>query len=140
MISTLRHDGLLSNVAFKFNLRRYTSAPKYDEMPRGKWMFEQSAQNTITVSRMIFTQEINEAFEQLEEGNDNAMKDIWQKQVDQIAGLIEAGAYTRPSVSSTWAISDTKYTLNTPSYPPIPPEHPLNNPSMHPLFHGNSLR
>ena len=42
------------------------SAPKYDEMPRVKWMFEQSAQNKITVSRMIFTQEINEAFDQLE--------------------------------------------------------------------------
>ena len=56
-----------------------TSLPKYDEMPRQKWMFEQSAQNTITVSRMIFTQEINEAFDQLEEGNDNAIKDMWQK-------------------------------------------------------------
>ena len=66
-----------------------TSLPKYDEMPRQKWMFEQSAQNTITVSRMIFTQEINEAFDQLEEGNDGAIKDMWQKQVDQLAGLIE---------------------------------------------------
>ena len=65
------------------------SLPKYDEMPRQKWMFEQSAQNTITVSRMIFTQEINEAFDQLEEGNDGAIKDMWQKQVDQLAGLIE---------------------------------------------------
>ena len=45
-----------------------TSLPVH-EMPRQKWMFEQSAQNTITVSRMIFTQEINEAFDQLEEGN-----------------------------------------------------------------------
>ena len=66
-----------------------TSLPKYDEMPRQQWMFQQSAQNTITVSRMIFTQEINEAFDQLEEGNDNAIKDMWQKQVDQLAGLIE---------------------------------------------------
>ena len=66
-----------------------TSLPKYDEMPRQQWMFQQSAQNTITVSRMIFTQEINEAFDQLEEGNDNAIKDMWQKQVDQLAGIIE---------------------------------------------------
>ena len=65
------------------------SLPKYDELPRQKWMFEQSAQNTITVSRMIFTQEINEAFDQLEEGNDGAIKDMWQKQIDQLAGLIE---------------------------------------------------
>jgi len=26
---------------------------------------------------------------------------------------LEAGAYTRPHFSSTWAVSDTKYTLNT---------------------------
>jgi len=29
---------------------------------------------------------------------------------------LEPGAYTRPLLSSTWAISDTKYTLNTPRY------------------------
>eukprot|EP00227_Mantoniella_beaufortii_P011774 CAMPEP_0197579874 /NCGR_PEP_ID=MMETSP1326-20131121/3768_1 /TAXON_ID=1155430 /ORGANISM="Genus nov. species nov., Strain RCC2288" /LENGTH=4505 /DNA_ID=CAMNT_0043143449 /DNA_START=243 /DNA_END=13760 /DNA_ORIENTATION=+ len=66
------------------------SLPKYDEVPRTTWMFGQSAQNTITVSRMIFTQEINEAFEQLEEGNDNAIKDMWQKQVDQLVGIIDS--------------------------------------------------
>ena len=37
---------------------------------------------------MIFTQEINEVFDQLEEGNDNAIKDM-VKQADQLAGLIE---------------------------------------------------
>mmetsp|Transcript_25005 Transcript_25005/g.85566 ORF Transcript_25005/g.85566 Transcript_25005/m.85566 type:complete len:4525 (+) Transcript_25005:136-13710(+) len=62
--------------------------PKYDDMPRVKWMFEQSAQNTITASRTVFTQEINEAFEQLEEGNDNALKDCKDKQDDQLKGLI----------------------------------------------------
>jgi dynein heavy chain len=65
-----------------------TSLPRYDEVPRVKWMFEQSAQNTITVSRMIFTQEINDAFDQLEEGNDGAIKDMWQKQIDQLAAII----------------------------------------------------
>ena len=63
--------------------------PKYDELPRTKWMLEGSAQNTIVVTRVIFTQEINESFDQLEDGNDNAIKDCWQKQVDQLAGIIE---------------------------------------------------
>ena len=66
------------------------SVPKYDQMPRTKWMFEQSAQNTITVSRLIFTQEVNEAFDRLEDGDDNAMKDLLQKQLDQLKGIIEA--------------------------------------------------
>ena len=39
-----------------------------------------------------------------------------------------AGAYTRPLFGSTSAVSDTKYTLDTPYYPPKPTEHPLNNP------------
>jgi hypothetical protein len=52
----------------------------------------------------------------------------------------EAGAYTRPLFSSTCAVSDTKYTLNTPKYPLTPPKHPLNNPGMHPLSHRKRSR
>ncbi len=37
-------------------------------MPRNQWIFKFSAQNTIVVSRTFFTQEVNEAFEELEEG------------------------------------------------------------------------
>lgn len=40
----------------------------YDDMPRTQWIFKYSAQNTIVVSRTFFTQEVNEAFEELEEG------------------------------------------------------------------------
>jgi len=45
------------------------------------------------------------------------------------AGGSSAGAYTRPLLSSTRAISDTKHTLTTPYYPLTPPKrpHPLNN-------------
>jgi len=46
----------------------------YDEKPRGKWIFEYSAQNTIVVSRTYFTADINAAFEDLEEGNEDALK------------------------------------------------------------------
>jgi dynein heavy chain, axonemal len=42
--------------------------PGYDEMPRTQWLYKHSAQNTIVVSRTFFTQEVNEAFEELEEG------------------------------------------------------------------------
>eukprot|EP00983_Pelagomonas_calceolata_P123842 1161047-Pelagomonas_calceolata.AAC.27 len=40
----------------------------YDDMPRTQWIFKYSAQNTIVVTRTFFTQEVNEAFEELEEG------------------------------------------------------------------------
>lgn len=31
--------------------------PTYDDRPRTKWIFENSVQNTIVVSRLFFTQE-----------------------------------------------------------------------------------
>jgi dynein heavy chain, axonemal len=42
--------------------------PTYDEIPRTQWIYKYSAQNTIVVSRTFFTQEVNDAFEELEEG------------------------------------------------------------------------
>ncbi len=42
--------------------------PTYDDMPRTQWIYKYSAQNTIVVTRTFFTQEVNEAFEELEEG------------------------------------------------------------------------
>jgi len=60
----------------------------YDEKPRAKWLFDQSAQNTVMVTRVFYTQEMNEAFEQLEEGNDNALKDFVQKQMNFLLDLI----------------------------------------------------
>ena len=32
--------------------------PTYDEKPRIKWIFENSVQNTVVVSRLFFTQEV----------------------------------------------------------------------------------
>jgi hypothetical protein len=63
--------------------------PLYDEKPRHKWIFDQSVQNTVVVSRVAYTQEVNAAFDALEEGNENALKDVYQKQVAQIAALVE---------------------------------------------------
>jgi dynein heavy chain, axonemal len=49
--------------------------PAYDTMKRAtEWIYEFSAQNTIVVSRTFFTQEVNEAFDELEEGNEDALK------------------------------------------------------------------
>lgn len=54
--------------------------PAYDNMKRAsEWIYEFSAQNTIVVSRTFFTQEVNEAFEELEEGNEDALK-VWNCQ------------------------------------------------------------
>ncbi|KAF6251999.1 flagellar outer dynein arm heavy chain beta [Scenedesmus sp. NREL 46B-D3] len=53
------------------------------------WIFKYSAQNTVVVSRTFFTQEVNEAFDELEEGNEEALKTEYERQVNQLVGLIE---------------------------------------------------
>ena len=63
--------------------------PPYEEMPRTSWIFKWSAQNTIVVSRTFFTQEVNEAFDELEEGNEDALKNEYDKQVAQLSDLID---------------------------------------------------
>lgn len=62
--------------------------PTYDEKPRTEWLFKPSAQNTIVVSRLFFTQEINAAFDDMEEGNEDALKLEFDRQIGQLADLI----------------------------------------------------
>lgn len=63
--------------------------PTYDEKPRTKWIFDNSVQSTVTVSRLFFTHEVNEAFEELEDGNEDALKLVLEKQKAQLSDLIE---------------------------------------------------
>ena len=48
--------------------------PTYHRRPRSKWIFDYSCQNTIVVSRLYFTAAVDEAFNDMEEGNENALK------------------------------------------------------------------
>ena len=65
-------DSMRSALSHEFK----AAIPAYDEKPRTKWIFDYSVQNTIMVSRTFFTQDVNEAFEELEEGNEDALKVI----------------------------------------------------------------
>ena len=86
-------ESWLQNVvdAMRNGLRKefVASMLTYDAHPRTDWLLMQCAQITVVVSRVFYTQEMNETFEQLEDGNDRAMQDALQKQVDNIAGLIK---------------------------------------------------
>jgi dynein heavy chain len=48
----------------------------YEQKPRAQWIFDHSVQTTVTVSRAFFTQEVNQAFAELEDGNEDALK-VW---------------------------------------------------------------
>ena len=62
--------------------------PEYEEQERKTWLFNNSVQMTVAVSRVYFTSEINEAMEALEDGNDEALKEEYNRQVDQLKDLI----------------------------------------------------
>ncbi|KAK9808985.1 hypothetical protein WJX72_007373 [[Myrmecia] bisecta] len=78
-------DSMRAALSHEFKM----AIPAYDEKPRTKWLFDNSVQNTVVVSRTFFTQEINEAFEELEDGNEDALKVAYDKQVAQLVDLIE---------------------------------------------------
>ena len=86
-------ESWLQNVvnAMRGGLRKefVTAMLTYDAHSRTDWLFMQSAQITVVVSRVFYTQEMNETFEQLEDGNESALKEAYQKQVDNISGLIK---------------------------------------------------
>eukprot|EP00966_Prymnesium_polylepis_P121981 2819598-Prymnesium_polylepis.1 len=48
------------------------------EMPRDRWLNEYCAQLCITTSQIWWSSEVNQAFERLEQGNDQAIKDYSQ--------------------------------------------------------------
>ena len=95
MLLKLKDDGALSKFAFNFNSRRYSVGEKiYNDI------------NEFSTLQKILEDTLSEYNET------NATMDLV---------LFEAGAYTRPLLSSTWAVSVTKHTLNTRSYALIPP-------------------
>ena len=53
---------------------------------------------------------------------------------------VQAGAYTRPLLSSTSADSDTLIHPERPLMPTMTPNQPSNNLHAHPLSHTNCLR
>lgn len=63
-------DAMRSAVSAEFK----AAMPAYAEKARTQWIFENSAQNTVVVSRAFFTAEVNEAFTELENGNEDALK------------------------------------------------------------------
>lgn len=71
--------------------------PTYDERPRIKWIFDYSCQNTIVVSRLYFTAAINQAFNEIEEGNEGALK-------VQLPHCCMLHMSAKPYTSLTWHI------------------------------------
>ncbi|KXS10801.1 hypothetical protein M427DRAFT_103173 [Gonapodya prolifera JEL478] len=61
----------------------------YEEKPREQWVLDHAAQVALTGTQVWWTTEVNAAFARLEEGYENALKDYYKKQVNQLVGLIQ---------------------------------------------------
>lgn len=56
---------------------------------RDAWLMNYPAQIVVVASRIIYTSEVNTAFERQEEGNKSALKDYNKQQVEQLAKLTQ---------------------------------------------------
>ncbi|KAF9414328.1 hypothetical protein HW555_007725, partial [Spodoptera exigua] len=64
------------------------SVKSYEEKPRDEWVFDWPAQPALVGTQIWWTTETNQAFEKLEEGYENALKDYQKKQIAQLNALI----------------------------------------------------
>ncbi|KAI8425207.1 hypothetical protein MSG28_007028, partial [Choristoneura fumiferana] len=60
----------------------------YEDKPRDEWVFDWPAQPALVSTQIWWTTETNQAFEKLEEGYENALKDYQKKQIQQLNNLI----------------------------------------------------
>jgi dynein heavy chain len=64
------------------------AAVTYEEKPRDQWIFDYPAQITLAGTQVWWTTEVNAAFNRLEEGYENSMKDYYRKMCGQLTNLI----------------------------------------------------
>ena len=60
----------------------------YEENPREKWLFWYPAQVSLAGTQIFWTSEVSSAFNRLEEGYENSLKDYYKKQIGQLNHLI----------------------------------------------------
>ena len=60
----------------------------YEEKPRDQWLFDFPAQVALCGTQIWWSTEVHIAFSRLEEGYENALKDYYKKQVQQLNALI----------------------------------------------------
>lgn len=61
----------------------------YEEKPREVWVFDWPAQPALCTTQIWWTTEASAAFEKLEEGYENSLRDYQKKQILQLNSLIE---------------------------------------------------
>ena len=61
----------------------------YEDKPKQEFQFDWCAMVAGTCSRMAYMEEVNITFDQIEEGNENAMREYNAKQVEQLTAFVQ---------------------------------------------------
>ena len=80
---------LMINCNVQFRSQLETSVNDYIEMARDRWLDKYCAQLCITTCQVWWTSEVSQAFERLEQGNDQAMKEYSTAQIANLNVYIE---------------------------------------------------
>ena len=74
-------DGLTSHTHMQLKMLLTDAVPAFDEKPVYQVIFDWCAELCAVVCRIMYTEGVNAAFEQLEEGNENALREYNLKQI-----------------------------------------------------------
>ena len=77
-------DTMRATIRYQFTQAMLT----YEETPREKWLFFYPAQVSLGGTQVFWTSEVSSAFNRLEEGYENSLKDYYKKQIGQLNHLI----------------------------------------------------
>lgn len=75
-------DGLTHHTHQQLQNLLHEAVEMFDEKPRHEFIFDWCAEIASVVCRVVYTEDVNFAFDALEEGNENSMKDYNVKQID----------------------------------------------------------
>ena len=64
------------------------SMTTYEEANRDQWLFDYPAQVALAGTQIFWSLEVSNAFSKLEEGYENALKDYYKKQINQLNSMI----------------------------------------------------
>lgn len=74
-------NGLVAEIKSSLRHLLHEAVTSVEERPKDAWIWDFPAQVALTASQITWNAEVSAAFQKLEEGYENAMKDLSRKQV-----------------------------------------------------------
>ena len=82
-------SGLMAHSREEVRMLLHDAINSFVELPRHEWLYKYPAQMSLTTGQVWWTTEVNSAFERLEQGNENALKDYLQVVIGGLKTLVD---------------------------------------------------